>query len=57
VLLPQPNETLREYHQLTACTVQFPVVPTELIVLAVRIVVALLRPADLVAPADHWDTL
>jgi len=57
VVLPQVNETLREYHQLTGRTVQFPVVPTELIVLAVRIVVALLRPADLVAPADHWDTL
>ena len=57
VLLPQVNETLREYHQLTGRTVQFPVVPSELIILAVRIVVALLRPPNLVAPADHWDTL
>ena len=57
VVLPQANETLREYHQLPGRTVQFPVVPTDLIVLAVCIVVALLRPSDLVAPADHWDTL
>src|SRR5207247_8152547 len=57
VVLPQANETLREYHQLTGRTVQFPVVPTELIVLAICIVVALLRPADLVAPAVFWDTL
>src|SRR4051794_33626956 len=57
VVLPQAHETLCVDQQLPGRPVQFPVDPTDLSVLAVGIVVALLRPSHLIASADHGDTL
>src|SRR5581483_1403243 len=55
VLAPQSNEPAGELEEAPVGVV--PVVPGELVVLAVGVVVALLCPADLVTAADHGDAL
>jgi hypothetical protein len=46
-----------EGEEFTSLPVQLPVKPTELIVLAVCIIVSPLRPIDLVASTDHRNAL
>ncbi len=53
VRLAQAYEPPREVQQRRALGVEVPVVPGRLVVLAVRVVVASLRPPELVAAADH----
>src|SRR5690349_19794896 len=55
MILSKLDQARREMQQLLIRVV--PVVPGDLVVLAVRVVVALLRAAHLVAAAKHRDSL
>jgi len=57
VLAPQPGQSLREGDQRLLVGVQVPVDPGRLVVLAVDVVVAVLRTAQLVAVGNHRDAL
>ena len=54
--LPQRNQVPHEFHQIGIVLAQFPVDPAYWVVLAIGIVIALLRPGELVATKDHRHT-
>src|SRR5437762_13679670 len=57
MLLAKGNQALSELEELALLLVQVPIKPALLVVLAVRIVVALLRATDLITTEEHRHTL
>jgi hypothetical protein len=55
VVAPEPHQPPGEVEQRLVARPEVPVVPGDLVVLAVRVVVALLAPARLVAAEQHRD--
>ena len=55
--LAKPNQLSRELQKLILLFVARPIEPIDLVILAVRVVIALLRPAPLVAASEHRHTL
>ena len=49
MILSQLNQLPRELQELILFFIALPIEPTDLVVLAIRVVVAVLRPAPLVA--------
>src|ERR1700749_4330168 len=57
ILLPQGGQVLDKSNQRLALPTDIPVEPTDLIVLAIRIVVALLRAPEFIAGQEHRGAL
>jgi hypothetical protein len=53
----KPNQLARELEKLILLFIPIPIEPADLIVLAISVVVAFLRPALLIAAQKHWHTL
>jgi len=57
VATPKRDQRTCEREQRAAVVVELPIDPADLVVLTIGVVVALLRPADLVAGAQHGNAL
>src|SRR5579862_2634884 len=57
VLAPQQYHAPREFEELLASSIERPVEPRELVVLAIGVVVALLRATELITPEHHRHAL
>ena len=57
MLRPQTDQPGGEFHEPLTGRIQLPVIPGDLVVLAVAVVVATLRAADFIAAADHGNAL
>ena len=57
MLTPQTDQIGRELEQRLLPLIQIPMRPADFVVLAIGVIVSVLRPADLVAAADHRNAL
>ena len=57
MLFSQVNQFSRELEKLILLVVMLPIEPAALVVLAISVVIAVLRPTPLVSSANHWHAL
>src|SRR5258708_4397531 len=53
LLAPETKQQLDELHQFYVCRLQIPSIPTDVVVLAIGVVIAPLGASDLIATEEH----
>src|ERR1700751_2490874 len=57
MVLPELNESSCEIERLVLFLINLPIKPADLVVLAISVVIAILRPAPLIAAGQHGHAL